>query len=108
MTIEHRSYGKIIKEETSGQYFNRKNKRPNKPLRTIKEMAEEFDVSPQVLIAKIKNSNGPEYRYRTGGGGRVMKTWYDPDSLRKWWNELKKRTCDELGVCQKINCEDCQ
>jgi hypothetical protein len=22
--------------------------------------------------------------------------------------QVKKRTCDELGVCQKINCEDCQ
>jgi len=22
--------------------------------------------------------------------------------------QVKKRTCDELGVCQKINCEVCQ
>jgi hypothetical protein len=86
--VEHRRIGTVVKNETVGQYFNRSNgKKRRKPLRTIKEMAEEFAISPQSLAALIKHKNGPSAKFRTGGTGTTINTWYDPNELRKWFKE---------------------
>lgn len=86
--VEHRRIGSTVKNETFGQYFNRsKTRKPRKPLRTIKEMAEEFLISPQSLAALIKHKNGPVAKFRTGGHGKTLNTWYEPDELRIWFKK---------------------
>ena len=72
------------------QYFKRKNRKPNRPLRTIKEMADEFGVTYQSLASWIYYKNGPSPRYKTGSPRLTHNTWYDPVELRKWWKDLEK------------------
>ena len=61
-----------------------------KPLRSLRELAEEFGVSWHSLNAAMRHDpDGPRAKYQTGNHG-VKNTWFDPDAVRKWWKERKE------------------
>ena len=57
------------------------------PLRTLKEMANEFGVSPATLRGLIAKRNGPDAVLKVNGSATVRNTWFEPKELRKWWLE---------------------
>jgi hypothetical protein len=62
-----------------------------KPLRSLRELAEEFGVKWQSLHAAMHHDpDGPKSCYSTGNKG-VKNTWFDPDAVRKWWKERKEK-----------------
>ena len=60
---------------------------PRKPLRTLKEMAEEFGVTVNSLRALIGHHDGPKPVLKHDC--TVRNTWYDPAVLRAWWKQIK-------------------
>lgn len=73
--------------------FNRKEDRKNwKPLRTFKEMAEEFGVEKLDFMRLMNHQHAPKpvtmQGKRTAG---TLNRWYDPDEMRKWWADLKNK-----------------
>ena len=84
--------GKSIREgENIGQFMQRIKKHgPRKPLRTLKELADEFGISAKSLQAVLARKKGaPKPIFSTGGGSgsTPQNTWYDPDEVRKWFAE---------------------
>jgi len=70
--------------------LNRFNK--HEPLRTAKEMAEEFGITPKVLGAFLrhdKNSPSPVFDNRNGSVNARF-CWYNQSEMRKWW--IKKQS----------------
>ena len=67
------------------------NRKRYKPLRTGKEMAEEFGISYKSLAALLgcdKNSPKPELNMHNHSATAGV-VWYRPTEMRKWW---KSRT----------------
>jgi len=88
----HKSLAKP--DETAAQRWVRiRNEGARKPLRSLKELAEEFGVTRQSLHATMRHDpNSPKPQYFTGGGKRkTQNTWFDPDAVRKWWKERKEK-----------------
>lgn len=72
--------------DTVGQAVTRlRREGPRKPCRSLKEMAEEFGVTLRSLVVLLKSRNGPEPKLRHRGA--TSNNWYDPDAMRKWWDE---------------------
>lgn len=63
--------------------FPGRNKVSHKPLRTAKELAEEFGISSSRLCGLVGSRNGPKSRLSTGSA-----RWFDPDEVRAWWRAL--------------------
>jgi hypothetical protein len=61
-----------------------------KPLRTFKEMAEEFGVSERALAAYLGAKNGPRPEIRSTGNLSVSRSWYDPAEMRRWWKSIQE------------------
>jgi hypothetical protein len=59
-----------------------------KPLRSARELAEEFGVSIFKLATLIKTRNGPAPKIKHRQGAIVKNTWYDPKEIRTWWKTL--------------------
>ena len=58
------------------------------PLRTFREIAEEFGVTDAQLRFELGNSDDapkPKMRHRNSHTGN---TWYDPVEVRAWWRRL--------------------
>ena len=62
------------------------------PLRTIKELADEFGVSSRSLAKRMyADPDGPRriFRHHSGGGSSDYRTksvsWYNPVEVRRWW-----------------------
>jgi len=77
-------------DETAAQRWVRiRDEGARKPLRSLKELAEEFGVTWQSLFATMRHDpSSPRPLYSTGHHGR-KNTWFDPDAVRTWWNERK-------------------
>ena len=74
-----------------------------KPLRTLKELAEEFGVTFTSLSKRMHNDpDGPRPKYYTGVGGVVRNTWHDPDQVRAWW-KLEVQRAIQKGKPVKTN-----
>lgn len=75
-------------EETLGQHMVRvRTQGLRKPLRTLREMAVEFDVNFHTLVSYMRHDpDSPKPRYTTGGKNTPRNTWVDPSEMRKWWN----------------------
>jgi hypothetical protein len=61
-----------------------------KPLRTFKEMAEEFGVSEQAVAVFLGTRDGPKPEIRSTGNCVVNRTWYDPTEMRRWWKSIQE------------------
>lgn len=57
------------------------------PKRTITEMADEFGVRRQRLIAVLNHRDGPAPVLKQRSNA-IGATWYDPTEMRKWWHAL--------------------
>ena len=69
-----------------------KNNGPRPPLRSLKELAEEFDVTVPALRAFIRHHNGPMPVLKSGSGNTVHRnTWYDPVEMRAWWRGVNPK-----------------
>jgi hypothetical protein len=79
-------------DETPEQFGRRvRSGGARKPLRSLKELAEEFGVKWQSLHATMHHDpSSPSPRYSTGHH-EVKNTWFDPDAVRKWWKERKEK-----------------
>ncbi len=64
-----------------------------KPLRTLRELADEFGIEYRSLQGMIvKAAGAPKPMFSVGGhrtSASPMNTYYDPDEVRKWY---KSRT----------------
>lgn len=87
-----------IKAESLPQFFRRvRNGGARKPLRSLRELADEFGVPHKTLQGKLaRRADAPKPVYRTGSGNAVSQqnTWYDPDEVRAWWRSLDQRGGD--------------
>lgn len=62
-----------------------------KPLRTFKEMAEEFGVSVSTLSGLMATRSGPQPRLNHSGGcAQTRNKWFDPDEMRAWWKSVQR------------------
>lgn len=61
----------------------------HKPLKTFREMLDEFGVSRGVLTYALRDQDSPKPKFIYATNGSPRNTWYDPIEMRKWW-ELRK------------------
>lgn len=84
----------IERGETLPQFFQRvRSGGARKPLRSLRELAEEFGVPHKTLQAKLARcKNAPQPIYSTGDQKTASQrnTWYDPQEVRRWWAAMTK------------------
>lgn len=89
MRAERISVSKAIERETLPQFYQRvRNGGARKPLRNLRELAEEFGVSHktlQVKLARCKDAPKPIYSTGNQKTASQRNTWYDPQEVRAWW-----------------------
>jgi hypothetical protein len=61
--------------------------RPHKPLRSFRELAEDFGVSMGKLATELAKNPGPKPKLVHRRHGR-SDSWYDPSEMRAWWAKL--------------------
>jgi len=90
----HRTQQKTLKSmESPISAIDRVRKNgPRKPLRSLKELSDEFGVKYAALRRYLGlDENSPKARYGTGSSANGNRnTWYDPDEMRKWWKARNK------------------
>lgn len=59
-----------------------------KPLRTFRELAEEFGVSMPKLASELGKHSGPKPKIVHRHGGTHTNAWYDPVEMRAWWAKI--------------------
>ena len=59
-----------------------------KPLRTITELAAEFDVTRHKLSRLMTVRNGPKPVMQLSNKHTARNTWYEPTEVRAWWENL--------------------
>jgi hypothetical protein len=95
------SLSKSFKEESLAQFSQRtRSGGARKPLRNLRELADEFGVAHKTLQAKLSLcKDAPKPRYSTGSSktSSQQNTWYDPDEVRAWWRGLsqKEKPCTD-------------
>lgn len=57
------------------------------PLRTVKELADEFGVSCGCLSGLLANDGAPKSTFSTRAG-TTKATWFNPTEVRVWWKAL--------------------
>ena len=94
MRAKRVSISTSIERETLPQFFQRvRSGGARKPLRSLRELAEEFGVPHKTLQAKLARCKGaPKPVYSTGDHKTASQrnTWYDPQEVRAWWAALTK------------------
>lgn len=89
MRAKHMTLNKALKVESLPQFFQRaRSGGARKPLRSLRELAEEFGVPHKTLQGKLARcKNAPKPIYSTGGHKTASQhnTWYDPQEVRRWW-----------------------
>lgn len=84
----------IDKGETLPQFFQRvRNGGARKPLRSLRELADEFGVTHKTLQAKLSRcKDAPRPIFSTGDNKTASQrnTWYDPQEVRAWWKARKE------------------
>lgn len=95
MRAERLSISKALNRETLPQFYQRiRNGGTRKPLRNLRELAEEFGVPHKTLQAKLARCKGaPKPIYNTGSQQR--NTWYDPQEVRSWWATITKKSSND-------------
>lgn len=59
-----------------------------KPLRSFRELAEEFGVSMPKLATELAKHPGPKAKLVHRHGGTHTNAWYDPAEMRAWWANI--------------------
>jgi hypothetical protein len=78
--------------ETVGQHQARVKKDGyRKPLRTLRELADEFSVTPAKLTQLIRLHEGPEAVLRVRSTNKTQNSWYEPLEFRRWWRALSEK-----------------
>ena len=94
MRAKRVSISTSIERETLPQFFQRvRSGGARKPLRSLRELAEEFGVQHKTLQAKLARcKDAPRPIYSTGHWktSSQRNTWYDPQEVRAWWAALTK------------------
>ena len=94
MRAKRMSLSKSFKEESLTQFFQRvRSGGARKPLRSLRELAEEFGVPHKTLQAKLARcKDAPKPIYSTGDHKTASQrnTWYDPQEVRAWWAAMTK------------------
>ena len=94
MRAERISLSKAIERESLPQFYQRvRNGGARKPLRSLRELAEEFGVPHKTLQIKLaRRKDAPKPIYSTGYQKTASQsnTWYDPQEVRAWWAALTK------------------
>lgn len=89
MKTEHKSIARsIYSGETMAEFFQRiRTGGGRKPLRSLKELADEFGIKPQSLKMQMQHDpDAPKPKYATGGTGTTQRnTWFEPEEVRRWW-----------------------
>lgn len=67
--------------ESIGQMRHRAKR---KPARTLRELADEFGVTYQLLDRRLKEADIKPLAV-FGIGYTCKNTWYDPATVRAWW-----------------------
>lgn len=62
-----------------------KSRQVREPLRTVSEIAEEFEVPTNALINFLRWQNGPKPQLIVGKRG-----YYVPSEVRKWWSGVQR------------------
>ena len=108
MRAERISLSKAIEREPLPQFYQRvRNGGARKPLRSLRELADEFGVPHKTLQAKLARCKGaPKPVYSTGDHKTASQrnTWYDPQEVRAWWRglnqkekDMRREICGECG-----------
>lgn len=66
-------------------FFANVGKSSREPLRTIEEMAEEFNVTYAQLRALMKEDGAPSPQLKLNNKRTQKRSWYKPSEMRKWW-----------------------
>lgn len=94
MKAKRMSIKQSLKGESLPQFFQRvRNGGARKPLRSLRELADEFGVphrSLQVKLARCKGAPRPIYSTGDAKTASQRNTWYDPDEVRAWWLARKE------------------
>lgn len=94
MRAKRVSISTSIERETLPQFFQRvRSGGARKPLRSLRELAEEFGVPHKTLQAKLARcKDAPRPIYSTGDSKTTSQrnTWYDPHAVRAWWAAHQK------------------
>lgn len=64
---------------------------PRKPLRSFKELAEEFGVSCQTLAAYGRQHQLPAPKLSWRSTAVSTTKWYDPEEMRAWWKSVQEK-----------------
>lgn len=99
MRAKRVSISKSIERESLPLFFQRvRNGGARKPLRSLRELAEEFGVPHKTLQAKLARcKDAPKPLYSTGYHKTTSQrnTWYDPQEVRAWWAAMTKEDTRE-------------
>lgn len=76
---------------TKFKKYDLQSRQPNRvPLRSSKELAEEFGVPTKTLANLLRMKAGPD-RILAIKGVSGDSSWYDPEAVRKWWKTLERK-----------------
>lgn len=65
--------------------------KPRKPLRTFKEMAEEFGITEGLLKSRLQRSeNAPKPVLVHKNARRCSNSWYNHAEMRRWWKSIQE------------------
>jgi hypothetical protein len=65
--------------------------KPRKPLRTFKEMAEEFGITELLLRSKLQHSkNAPKPVLVHKNVRTCSNSWYNHAEMRRWWKSIQE------------------
>jgi hypothetical protein len=63
---------------------------PRTPLRTFREMAEEFGITEGLLKSRLQRlENAPKPVLVHKNVRRGSNSWYDPTEMRRWWKSIQ-------------------
>lgn len=94
MRADRISLSAAIERETLPQFYQRvRNGGARKPLRSLRELADEFGVPHKTLQAKLARcKDAPRPIYSTGHHKTASQrnTWYASQEVRAWWAAMTK------------------
>jgi hypothetical protein len=76
--------------ESIGQFSARvKNGGAKVPLRSGKELAEEFGLTKNRFNGLMRRKDAPKPKLKHKSDDAGSNTWYDPKEVRSWWANIK-------------------
>lgn len=60
------------------------------PMRTSKELADEFGIAHRVLVTLLCREDAPQPGLKYRHTNQTRDSWYDPDAVRRWYAAICK------------------